>query len=63
MVDGRTALHLAACYGHRSCCEYLLSKRADPTVTNNHGETALDSARMFKRTECIKIIEELMNYS
>ncbi|EKX52299.1 hypothetical protein GUITHDRAFT_102202 [Guillardia theta CCMP2712] len=58
MAERRTALHLAACYGHISCCEYLLSLQADPTVTNCHGETPLDVARMFKRAECVKIMEK-----
>ena len=58
MAESRTALHLAACYGHLSCCEYLLSLQADPNVTNCHGETPLDVARMFKRAECVNIMEE-----
>eukprot|EP01046_Picozoa_sp_COSAG06_P045741 COSAG06_NODE_6370_length_2963_cov_2.951117_3_plen_230_part_00 len=62
--DGKvTPLHGAAYAGEASICTALLAVGADPTATNNKGETALDIARTEDErmpgycTECVAILE------
>lgn len=42
--DGDTALHYAAAWGRRRAAEMLLEDGADPTVTNDAGQTPMDDA-------------------
>lgn len=53
---GRSALHLAAVYGHTECCERLLLAGADATLEDESGETALSEAVRWKREACIAVL-------
>ena len=53
----RTALHLAADNGHAPCVESLLKARADASLKDKDGQTALDIAKERKHTEVIGILE------
>ena len=55
---GNTALHRAVCSGDNSAkVRLLLDYGADKAIRNNAGPTALDNARTFNYTECIKVLE------
>jgi ankyrin repeat protein len=57
LVDGKTALMLAAEEGWRRGVEMILEKRADPNVKGNGGETAvLLAARTNPDAEIIKLL-------
>eukprot|EP00808_Paulinella_micropora_P002416 g69875.t1 len=59
LLVGFTALHNAGLYGHTEIAQALLAAGADiEAETNASGETALDFARQYKRTETIKLLEE-----
>ena len=56
--NGVTAL-MAACANNREdCVRVLVNARADVTMRNNQGETALDMARHNVYIEIIRILEE-----
>lgn len=52
--DGSTALIAAACNGHSDVTSYLLEKHADPTVSNDNGQTAYTVAKDSTIQTCIK---------
>lgn len=56
---GRTALHHAALRGHGGLVRVLLTARADPFITDNHGRTArvLAQSALRPRPRCIEAFE------
>jgi ankyrin repeat protein len=42
---GRTALHMAAAWGHADVARLLIESGADPTITDDEGMTPVDVAR------------------
>lgn len=44
-VDNRTALHVAACFGHAGITQFLVDKGADPNMTDWLRRRAIDDAR------------------
>ena len=61
--DGYTALLLAASFGQLEMVECLVTHGADLYLTNNEGQTALDVARVKKRTAVIQFLEPLYQQS
>ena len=61
--EGRTALMLAASRGHLECIEALIDKEANPFMKDREGRTARDYAVMFKKTEAVKLIDEMLRES
>ena len=56
--DGWTALHYAVdSRDNPAKVRLLLDYGANKTIRNNEGLTALDIARMWNHTECIKVLE------
>lgn len=51
-----TALIIAAEYGHRDFCAWLLDQRASPNQTDALGETALHHAVRRGRDECARLL-------
>ncbi len=57
---GRTALHLAAIRGVRTdYLEVLVKFGADPSATDNNGETPLDSARRAGKSKAAALLESI----
>lgn len=56
---GRTALHMAAAWGHLDIVEYLLEKGADPGLIADSEGTAEDMAHARQQTAVIKFFKEL----
>ncbi len=54
---GSTALMSAAALGHTEAVRFLLANRADATLKDRQGKTALDKARRFDRQEVATILE------
>ena len=54
-----TALHSAAWERQLECARLLVERGADPTVTNEDGQTALDIARKREFPEIIAYFESL----
>mmetsp|Transcript_66161 Transcript_66161/g.159663 ORF Transcript_66161/g.159663 Transcript_66161/m.159663 type:complete len:218 (-) Transcript_66161:122-775(-) len=54
-----TALHLAAYFGHPPCVASLLNAKADPSLKNADGKTALDRAKDKEHPEVIKMLDDL----
>ena len=54
--NGWTALHWAADSYDPAKVRLLLDYGADKTIRNNAGSTALEYARSYDRTECIKVL-------
>ena len=46
-MDGRSALHAACGTGNKELIASLLTAKADPHATSNHGRTPMSSARLF----------------
>src|SRR6266851_6992342 len=60
--EGNTALHNAAARGDNEMIQYLISKGADPKITNRAGQTTVDMAngpvqRISPFPETIKLLE------
>ena len=55
--EGRTALYLAVKGDNPAKVRLLLDYGADKTIRNNAGLTALEYARTYNHTECIKVLE------
>ena len=49
---GYTALHLCVAWGYLECAEVLVSLGADPQLKTRHGESAIDLALRYNRTDC-----------
>ena len=47
---GRTALHMAAAWGHADVAQLLLENGADATIVDDEGMTAVDVARLGYRS-------------
>jgi ankyrin repeat protein len=56
-TTGNTALHVAACEGHKGVIRLLLVRKADFTVHNNDGKTALDVAKANKKMLVVPVLE------
>ena len=55
-IDGKTALHLAATYGHTECVRLLLIEGKSINDKDNSGLTALHLAAMEGHTECVRLL-------
>jgi len=55
--DNRTALHLAACGGHRDVVEYLLNRGADRYRKDRFGNTPIDDAKREGHKELLELFE------
>lgn len=55
-VEGKSALHLAAEFGHKKCVAYLLKNDADLYSTDNEGRTALHIAASLGYTSVCEVI-------
>ncbi|KAF3917721.1 Ankyrin-1 [Dactylellina cionopaga] len=58
--EGRTALHEAVENGHLEVVKVLLGKRADPLITTEDDETALDLATNYGHSEIEKALDEMV---
>ncbi|XP_042520186.1 integrin-linked protein kinase 1-like isoform X2 [Macadamia integrifolia] len=56
-VDGRTALHVAACQGRADVVELLLKRGADVDPKDRWGSTPLADAIHYKNHDVIRILE------
>jgi glutaminase len=56
--DGRTALHLAVCEGHRHVVEYFVSRKVNLSPRDRWGGTPLDDAHREKHEEIAKLLEQ-----
>ncbi|XP_058771411.1 integrin-linked protein kinase 1-like isoform X1 [Vicia villosa] len=56
-VDGRTALHIAACQGLTHVVDLLLDKGADVDPKDRWGSTPLADAIFYKNNDVIKLLE------
>ncbi|XP_062160700.1 integrin-linked protein kinase 1 isoform X2 [Alnus glutinosa] len=57
-IDGRTALHVAACQGLADVVSLLLDRGAEVDVKDNWGSTPLADAIYYKNHESIKLLEK-----
>ena len=57
-ISGRTPLHYAAWKGHKEIAELLIAKGADVNVKDEDGDTPLDYAITFKRTELADLLRK-----
>ncbi|XP_039243366.1 arf-GAP with SH3 domain, ANK repeat and PH domain-containing protein 2-like [Pipra filicauda] len=55
-AEGNTALHYCCSHNKPRCATLLLRARADITITNRAGETALDVARRMRHSLCEKLL-------
>ena len=58
---GETALYWAALKGYTPVVKILLANDADKTLKTTSGQTALDVAKKYNRTEIIKLLEMSTN--
>ena len=56
--SGRTPLHFAAQNGHFSVCQLIIENVDDKNPKDNHGHTPLYWAKILKRLEIEKLIED-----
>ncbi|KAL3508992.1 hypothetical protein ACH5RR_028393 [Cinchona calisaya] len=56
-IDGRTALHVAACQGQGDVIELLLRRGAEVDVKDRWGSTPLADAIYYKNSDVIKLLE------
>ena len=59
LIDGSTALHVAARYGHINCLKKLIEAGGDFRVVDIHGNTPLLLSRKWGRTECDVYLSDL----
>ncbi|XXG90336.1 hypothetical protein AAC387_Pa12g2123 [Persea americana] len=57
-IDGRTALHVAACQGHADVVELLLRSGAEVDPKDRWGSTPLVDAIYYKNHDVIKLLEK-----
>ncbi|KFK35100.1 hypothetical protein AALP_AA5G235500 [Arabis alpina] len=57
-IDGRTALHVAACQGRTDVVELLLSRGAKVVSMDRWGSTPLADAVYYKNHDVIKLLEK-----
>ncbi|KAJ9449711.1 hypothetical protein DIPPA_34210 [Diplonema papillatum] len=57
LLDGRSALHMAACYGHGSIVAFLLEAGASTTVTDPKKRTAEQFARQYNQPAAADLIK------
>ncbi|XP_020880544.1 serine/threonine-protein kinase EDR1 isoform X2 [Arabidopsis lyrata subsp. lyrata] len=57
-IDGRTALHVAACQGRTDVVELLLSRGAKVDTKDRWGSTPLADAVYYKNHDVIKLLEK-----
>ncbi|XP_068640579.1 serine/threonine-protein kinase 12-like [Aristolochia californica] len=57
-IDGRTALHVAACQGKTEVVELLLNRGAEVDPTDRWGSTPLADAIYYKNNDVIKLLEK-----
>ncbi|KAM6248508.1 arf-GAP with SH3 domain, ANK repeat and PH domain-containing protein 1-like [Porphyrio hochstetteri] len=55
-VEGNTPLHYCCSHNKAECVKLLLKAKANISITNNAGETALDIARRMKHPLCEKLL-------
>jgi len=58
MYDLRTALHLSASEGHEHVVRFLLQNKADPTLTDRWGGTALQDAVRGGHSSCAQTLRD-----
>uniref|UniRef100_A0A7S3LPC5 Uncharacterized protein n=1 Tax=Aplanochytrium stocchinoi TaxID=215587 RepID=A0A7S3LPC5_9STRA len=58
--EGHTALHLAAARGHLGCIETLIDFEAKTEWKDMNGKTPRDLAVQNKKTEAVKLIDEML---
>ncbi|CAL1404762.1 unnamed protein product [Linum trigynum] len=56
-LDGRTALHIAACEGHAEVVKLLLSRRANIDARDRWGSTACADAKFYGNVEIYNILK------
>ncbi|KAL7087124.1 hypothetical protein ACP275_13G046700 [Erythranthe tilingii] len=56
-IDGRTALHVAACQGRTDAIDLLLRRGAQVDVEDRWGSTPLADAIYYKNNDVIKLLE------
>ncbi|GMY32909.1 integrin-linked protein kinase 1-like isoform X1 [Fagus crenata] len=56
-LDGRTALHIAACEGHVEVVKLLLSRKANIDARDRWGSTAAADAKYYGNTEVYNILK------
>ncbi|XP_019159295.1 PREDICTED: mitogen-activated protein kinase kinase kinase isoform X4 [Ipomoea nil] len=56
-IDGRTALHVAACQGHPDVVELLLGNGAEVNVEDRWGSTPLADAIHYQNNDVVKLLE------
>eukprot|EP00042_Codosiga_hollandica_P047695 m.521538 g.521538 ORF g.521538 m.521538 type:complete len:373 (+) comp57504_c0_seq22:751-1869(+) len=56
----RTALMIAAYHGHAECARALLRARANPSIKDKDGSTALDIARHRRHREVVALLEDVL---
>ena len=52
---------MAASEGQVECLKILLDLRADTSLKDNRGHTALDLARLWGHRSCAKLVEKIKN--
>ena len=57
---GGTALHWAVFYGHKEIVRLLLMQGADPLIRDKNGITPVDVAKINRKREVLKILEEFI---
>eukprot|EP00944_MAST-04C_sp_MAST-4C-sp1_P002154 g2154.t1 len=57
-VDGDTALHDAAKFGHIGVIKLLVDGGADSTLKNNKGQTPKDVAAEYDQTEAVELFSK-----
>lgn len=57
-IDGRTALHIASCQGHRNVVDLLLQRGAAVDTKDRWGSTPLADAIYYKNHDVIKLLEK-----
>lgn len=56
-IDGRTALHVAACQGLKDVVDLLIDRQAEIDPKDRWGSTPLADAIFYKNVEVIKLLE------
>ncbi|NXK92729.1 ASAP1 protein, partial [Formicarius rufipectus] len=61
-VKGNTPLHYCCSHDKPQCVQLLLKAKANTTITNKAGETALDVARRMRHPECEKLLLQAQSH-